>query len=83
MDAKRVSGVELRNTSLSAGRTTLQRERTRGRDANGSNLNTIEETASDMNYKVLIETPIWSEDILEHTSEENIKQEAESPELQT
>ena len=26
-------------------------------------LNTIEETASEMNYKELIETPIWSEDV--------------------
>ena len=37
-------------------------------------LNTIEETASEMNCKELIETPIWREDI--RTTEANIRKEA-------
>ena len=41
-------------------------------------LNTIEETASEMNYKELIETPIWPEDI-RATPVANIEKDSESP----
>ena len=41
-------------------------------------LNTIDETASEMNHKELIETPIWPKDI-RNTQVSNIKKEVESP----
>ena len=41
-------------------------------------LNTIEETACEVNHKELIETPIWREDI-RTTPVANIKKDAESP----
>ena len=74
MDAKRVTGVELRNTiqrwsnNAAAGADSWKRcEWTQFADTMYNQIaeypNTIEETASEMNCKELIETPIRPEDI--------------------
>ena len=77
-------------TQSSACRTTLQREQTHGRNANGNKfmdtmydkvaeyLNNIEETPCETNHKKLIETRIWPEDV-RTTPAANIMKEAESP----
>ena len=74
MDAKRVTGVELRNAiqrwsnNCAAGADSWKRcEWKQFTDTMyiqiAEYLNTIEETASKMNHKELVETPIWPEDI--------------------
>ena len=89
MDAKRITGVELRGTvqrwsnNAAAGADSWKRcEWKQFTDAVydqvADNLNDIEEVARGLSYKELIERPIWPEDI-RTTPVANIEEEAESP----
>ena len=89
MYAKRVTGVDLRSTiqrwsnNAAAGADSWKRCDWKQFTDTMYNqiaeyLNTIVERAGEMNYKELIETPIWPEDI-RTTQVANIKKEAESP----
>ena len=74
MDAKRITGVELRDTvqrwsnNAAAGADSWKRCEWKQftdtlYDQVAEYLNTIEKTACEMNHKELLETPIWPEDI--------------------
>ena len=89
MDAKMITGAELRNTvqrwsnNAAAGADSWKRCEWKQFtntmfDQVAEYLNIIEETACEMSYKELIETPLWPEDI-RTTPVANIKEEAESP----
>ena len=89
MDAKRITGVELRDTvqhwsnNAAAGADSWKRcEWKQFTDAMfdqvADYLNNIEEVACGLSYKQLVETSIWPEDI-RTTPVANIKKEAESP----
>ena len=89
MDAKRITGVELRNTvqrwsnNAAAGADSWKRSEwpqisDAVYDQVADYLNNIKEVACGLSHKDLIETPIWLEDI-RTTPVANIKEEAESP----
>ena len=89
MDAKMITGAELRSTvqrwsnHAAAGADSWERCEWKQFtdtmfDQVAEYLNTNEETACAMSYKELIETPLWPEDT-RTTPVANIKKEAESP----
>ena len=89
MDARVVTGAELRNTVQRWSNNAAARADSWKRcewkqftdtmfDQLAEYLNIIEETASEMSFKELIEAPIWPEDI-RTTPVGNIQKEAESP----